>query len=91
MSDGIWGGAGTARRRALRKAARQNLYDDAAEAHFASLDGHRLTSEQKELLASYGDNAKHGTRETYARGCTCEPCATAASLYSISQTIGVTV
>lgn len=90
ITDGIWGGAGTSRRRALRRAWREGKYGQAEHAHFKQLDGKPLTRVDRQALAAYGPDATHGSRETYARGCReCDACAAAASLYSVSKTIGV--
>ena len=80
---GIHGGAGEARRRALRMAERRGELDEALAAHWAALDGDRVA-----LLPSFGDGATHGRRSTFNRGCRCDPCSMAASLDGVVAKLG---
>ncbi|MFV0496062.1 WhiB family transcriptional regulator [Mycobacterium sp.] len=82
-THGIWGGAGQSRRRTLRRAWRQgpDEYTTATAAHFRALDDQR-TATDRQILCSYGPDATHGRRVTYARACRCEPCTLAAAYYT---------
>lgn len=72
-SFGVWGGAGEPTRRRLRRAWRVGgvAWTTAIDAHFDALDS-------GETLDANGPGATHGLRGTYAKGCRCEPCTTAA-------------
>lgn len=76
---GIWGGAGEARRRTLRRARAEGRLDDVLAAHWRNLDGAPEPGDA-ELLAVFGEGATHGKPGTYAKGCRCDPCVLAASL-----------
>lgn len=74
---GIWGGAGEADRRVLRRAWRVGgpAWLTALGAHFDRLDG-----VDAPVPLSHGAGATHGRRVTYARGCRCPECSLAAVL-----------
>lgn len=76
----IMGGAGGARRRALRRRWGTPEWAEAAEAHWASLDGQALTVRQRELLMTGGAGRTHGRRSSFAAGCRCSPCSLAAGV-----------
>ncbi len=85
---GIWGGAGEARRRQLRKVrGRPELYAATVQAHFAQLDGAALGPDQRLLLQAFGVGATHGRRCTQAKGCRCEPCLMAASFEGVVKAL----
>lgn len=73
---GIWGGAGESMRRWLARAYRVGgqAWADALDVHLADLAGHDVA-----VVNRNGDNATHGLRSTYNRGCRCKPCRFAAS------------
>ncbi len=77
---GIWGGAGEARRRVLRRALRAGpvSYDRAIRSHFRVIDGLEDPVDRV-VLQAFAAGATHGRRVTYARGCRCEPCTLAAA------------
>ncbi len=85
---GIWGGAGEARRRQLRK-VRPNgpLYAATLAAHFRQLEGKVLGADERLLLQVFGAGATHGKRCTQAKGCRCEPCLMAASFEGVVKTM----
>lgn len=70
---GRWGGAGEARRRALRRARADGTLALALAAHWRLLDG-AGGADDRELLAVFGGAATHGRPGTFAKGCRCEPC-----------------
>ena len=87
---GIWGGAGEARRRQLRRVqSRPGVFEATMAAHFAQLDGAVLGADQRLLLASFGAGAVHGKRCTQAKGCRCEPCKMAASFEGVVKAMKV--
>lgn len=76
---GIWGGAGGDERRWLRRTWVVDGDDDgpvwrgALAEHFARLDGDLTAPVDRN-----GPGATHGLRSTYARGCDCRACVSAA-------------
>ena len=83
---GIWGGAGEARRRVLRKVLGTAGWPAALAAHRRDLVG-QATAADRLLLGGGGtaegataDGRTHGRRVTYARGCRCSECCAAAAL-----------
>ena len=85
---GIWGGAGEARRRQLRKVrSRPELYGATLAAHFRQLEGLPLGADERLLLQAFGAGATHGRRCTQAKGCRCEPCLMAASFEGVVKTM----
>lgn len=77
---GIWGGAGGAMRRALRRSFGTPDWQRAVEAFFRRLDGEDPLPGDDELLTVAGEEMRHGTRARFAKGCRCDACAAAASL-----------
>ena len=75
--NGIHGGAGEGRRRALRARAASGRFDEALAAHWRALDGVAAEAGDAELLHAFGEGATHGRQSTYAKGCRCEPCCAA--------------
>lgn len=85
---GIWGGAGEARRRQLRKVrGRPAILAATLRAHFRQLDGLPLGADERLLLQAFGAGATHGKRCTQAKGCRCEPCLMAASFEGVVKTL----
>ena len=76
---GIWGGAGEARRRALRRARAVDDLEAALGAHWRNLDGDVPESGDAQILAVFGAGATHGNPATYAKGCRCEACCLAVA------------
>jgi hypothetical protein len=73
-SWGIWGAAGEARRRVLRRAMSEGAeaYAAVAAAHWRAVDGCR-EPDDAQILAGHSGGS-HGHRSTYARGCRCGAC-----------------
>lgn len=78
-SWGIWGAAGEARRRVLRRAMLEGpeAWATAMAAHWRRVDGCPEVGDE-DTLAGHAGGA-HGHRSTYARGCRCAPCELATS------------
>lgn len=78
---GIWGGAGGARRRVLRRALGTSSWPGVVAAHWRDLVGGASRGDRLLLGGGVG-LATHGNRATYARGCRCEVCGLAAAVGS---------
>lgn len=84
---GLWGGAGEARRRTLRRARVEGRLEETLAAHWRNLDGVRAEPGDAGLLATFGGGATHGRPGTYAKGCRCDACCLAIGMREVSASL----
>lgn len=77
-THGIWGGAGEPRRRVLRPHLGTARWPAMLAAHRRGLVGAGSDADRG-LLDGTGEGVTHGRRVTYARGCRCGACTSAAA------------
>jgi len=80
-SEGIWGGAGGAYLRHLRRQRLHGIeaWQGALEQHRRVLDFVAGRGPRPTLTNRNGPGAEHGRIGTYAKGCRCDPCQMAAA------------